>query len=160
MELHHSHGWAHLSLGDLGRMARMRKPHPYLSLRLMASLAGQIPGERLRPQVIDALLNQVQVLRERSPVIVDGFPSEPYHVTKLPSGAKLMCLEVPEDVRLERLEFRTQTTARRWNPDMGPGLRDHQLPFLLQEHASRVVKVSAAGHIEDIARNVLSIAIR
>lgn len=134
--LHAEHGWLHVSLGDLGRLARKRRVPREFGVRLMGALAGQIPGERLKPPLIDALLQEVERHRMERPVSIDGFPTEPFHLPLLPHGSLVIHLQVDEATRSFRLEQRSTTTARQWSAQAVPAPRDRDLPLILEQLGS------------------------
>jgi hypothetical protein len=108
------HGWRHLGVGDLGRLARRQRLPAGVSVRLMLALARSTPGEHIATSTASLLLEEVQAWRELAPVVVDGFPSLPEHVALLPTGSRVIHIYCEASRREQRLMARSEQTARRW----------------------------------------------
>lgn len=152
--LQDKHGWQHISLGDLGRLARSRRLPREFSVRLMGALGAQIPGARLSTKLVDALLDDIQRIRMVRPVSVDGFPCEPYHLSRLPLGSRVVHLHVAEELRLARLEHRSSTTVRQWSTHSSPAPRDRDLPLILEALRGRLIELDSAGPVHELAKKL------
>lgn len=108
------HQYLHVSLGNLGRLLRRRRIPKGYSLRFLRLLAAHEPGERMSSALIQALHSDVNTHNTQAPLVVDGFPAEPYHVTGLPAGCTVVHLTCPDDVRATRLIDREEETNRKW----------------------------------------------
>lgn len=157
--LHARHGWLHLSLGDLSRLARARRLPREFGVRLMGALAGQIPGERLKPQLISALLQEVERHRLERPVSIDGFPTEPYHLQLIQPDSRIVHLRTDDAVRNSRLEHRSVTTARQWTAQAAPAPRDRDLPLILEKlrESTFLHHLNADQPVENLAQLVLEL---
>lgn len=148
--LQKEHGFHHLSLGDIGRLARsMKIPREY-SLRFVTAMARQEPATPLSPKVVSLLLAEIEHLRQFSPVSIDGFPAEPSHVHQLPTRSLLVHVVVPENIRQERLVKRSQDTKRQWIPGLR-SYRDEALPVILTEASKLVLPVHNEGDCSQVA---------
>ena len=128
--LQSQHGWLHISMGNLGRLARsMRIPCEH-SIRFMTALSKQAPGQALTVEVVAQLLSEIERLRQSRPVSVDGFPSDPSHASLIPEKSTVMHIMVDELERETRLIRRAEETVRQWNPGQ-LSLRDQMLPSVL-----------------------------
>lgn len=111
-----SHGWFHISVGDLGRMARRYHHHDALPVRLMAEFAKSRPGVPISAMASELLSQAIGRISEKLPVVCDGFPSSPEHLDLLPPNSEIVWIQCDEDERARRLEMRAEETARRWTP--------------------------------------------
>lgn len=151
--LESDHGYKHLSLGDLGRLARKQKRAAEYSLRLMCMLSGQSPGDPLREELVDALLKDVERLRLTRPVSVDGFPAQSSHLALLPKDCAVVHLDVPQEVREARLQARSIMGPRKWTPGR-PSLRDAELSEVLRAGGQRIQTVDATADLATVVRGV------
>lgn len=148
------HGYRHLSLGDLGRLARARRSPEDCSLRLMCLLAGQTPDRPLRPELVTELLVNIDRMRLASPVSVDGFPSEPHHIDLMPERSVLVHLNVADHVRMARLIERSSNGPRKWTPGQHSA-RDERLGAVLAHARGIVVSVDADADSKTVVGQVL-----
>ncbi|MCO4087455.1 MAG: AAA family ATPase [Limnohabitans sp.] len=153
LEAHH--GFKHMSLGDLGRLARQRKTAGDFSLRLMCLLVAQKPNQPLGHHLVDALLRSIHDMRQRQPISVDGFPAEPDHLKLLPAGSTVINFDVPDDVREARLTNRSEHGPRKWVQG-GQSLRDASLPALLSEGAGEIQTIDAKVDPQAVIRQLLA----
>lgn len=123
--------WRHLSLGDIGRLARKNLRPSDVSLRLISCLAAHRPGETMPDQTCLAIANEVLAYSHAAPVVCDGFPIDANQLNYVPIGSKLILIQCSDDVRTQRLLERGVKTVRQWTPGNG-SVRDDGLPFLLQ----------------------------
>lgn len=129
-QLQRHHGYTHVSLGDLGRLARQSKYPCEHTLRFMTALASQEPGQPLRDRVVQVVLQEIDRLRQSGPVSVDGFPAEPTHIELLPTDGAIVHISLPEDMRENRLLRRASNTKRLWTPGQR-SIRDEQVPRIV-----------------------------
>lgn len=129
-------GFHHISLGDLGRMLRKHKLPKGYSLRFLRLLAGHTPGERLSEELVGALFHEINDKNRLYPVVVDGFPAEPYHVISLQPGSHLVELTCHEEERVRRLSQRSIETQRQWLPNI-VSRRDNQLRAVMEVSMER-----------------------
>lgn len=153
-----NHGWRHLSLGDLGRLARSRKLPREYSVRFMGHLASHPPGERLGRALIESMLSEINQHRQSRVMTIDGFPAEPYHMDLLPEGSRVVNLILPEEVRQSRLDQRSQNTARKWTQPERPTGRDQDLPIILERYAARIYPLDAQSTVPQLAQRLLQLA--
>ena len=111
-----AHGFRHMSLGDLGRLVRHRRVPRGYSLRFLRHLAAHTPGERMSPVLIEALLAEIVQINQHGPLVVDGYPAEPYQVLGLPDGSAVVHLVCSESERIARLTRRSEHSNRKWKP--------------------------------------------
>lgn len=123
-------GFRHISLGDLSRMLRRKQIPAGYPLRFLRMLAAHEPGERMASQLVVQLLEVIAEHSKHAPLVVDGFPAEPYQVLDIPLKSHIIELTCAEKTRTDRLENRSLETPRKWNPDMD-SRRDRQLKALL-----------------------------
>ncbi|MBS3912800.1 MAG: AAA family ATPase [Hydrogenophaga sp.] len=159
-KLQSEHNWMHISLGDLGRLARARRLPREHSVRFMGYLASQQPGERLNRSLIDSLLLEVENHRSHRLVSVDGFPAEPYHVGLLPPNSLLVHLTAPESTRTERLTKRGEATVRQWSNKSAGSQRDRDLPAILEHHREKILELDATEPVDTVVRRILALLYR
>lgn len=128
-QLAQHHGWRHISLGDLGRLARKNKRPNDVSLRLMVCMAAFRPGSDLPETTINAIVGEVTRNGHDRPVVCDGFPVKTEHIQRLPQGAIVIELVCNQQTRENRLAERESNTLRKWTPGL-PSIRDAALPDL------------------------------
>ena len=124
------HQWRHISLGDIGRLARKGMRPSDVSLRLMSCLASYRPGEEMPARTCKTIASEVTMHSHASPVVCDGFPVALDQIRFLPLGSKLIGVECSDVVREERLFERASKTVRQWVPG-NPSLRDQSLVSLI-----------------------------
>jgi len=151
------HGYRHISLGDLGRLLRSRRiPRDY-STRFLRLLAAHEPGERMAPDLIAALQTEIERHNALGPLVVDGFPTEPYHIMGLPAGCTVIHLHCDDQERARRLSHRSETTKRKWSDSM-ESRRDRQLQAVFDVAIERsdiaAAVVSAHPEPEAIAADI------
>ncbi len=157
------YGFHHLSLGDLGRLLRRRKIPSGYSLRFLRKLAAHEPGQRMARDFVESLHAEITVLAQHRPIVVDGFPAEPYHVAELPCSCTVVYLSCPEDIRLQRLAERGESTPRRWTPG-GVSSRDQQVGLVVEAAMQRtdvcVHQISTLSEPSAIASQIAGYALR
>jgi len=151
------HGYRHISLGDLGRLARSRQTPTDFSLRLMCLLAGQMPDRPLRHELVSELLVNIERMRKASPISVDGFPSEPHHIDLLPERSVLVYLMAADHVRTARLIERSSTGPRKWTPGQHSA-RDERLGAVLERARGIVESVDANADSGSVVGQVLALS--
>lgn len=126
-----ANGWAHISMGDLGRLARSGKRPSDISLPLIAELAAHYPGQRLSNRLVETLMLEVSKQAMQKPVICDGFPAHKDHLSVIPKSAQIIYVRCAQHVREARLDHRANQTQRKWTPGLSSE-RDRDLPALLK----------------------------
>lgn len=84
----------------------------------------------MAPDLIDALHSEIASFNQTRPLVVDGFPAEPYHVAGLPADSTVIHLTCHDDVRMQRLIERGEKTVRRWTQGE-TSRRDQQLGMVV-----------------------------
>ena len=152
------HKYRHLSIGDIGRLVRKRKMPAGYSARFLLLLAGHEPGERMSPRLVEALHAEIARQNAFGPLVVDGFPAEPYHVMDLPTGSTVIRLSCDEDERMKRLTHRSETTARKWNHETIDSRRDRQIEAVFEVAMERkeihVAEIQANPSPAEIATKI------
>ncbi|WP_234265159.1 AAA family ATPase [Hydrogenophaga sp. NFH-34] len=156
-QLQREHGYIHVSLGDLGRLARSMKFPSEHSLRFLVALAGQAAGQRLEPNVVQALRKEIERLRHVGPVSVDGFPAEAEHIALLPMGGAIVHITVPDSERETRLLHRASVTKRLWTPGQR-SLRDEAIPSIIDAALECQYPLWHIENTSGVERSVASIA--
>lgn len=156
--LESEYGWHHVSLGDLGRLARRHQLPRDFPLRFVALLSGHQPGTPLRNELVEAMLRHIEQRRGLTPVSVDGFPSDVSHVALLPRDAVVVHVTLNEEDREMRLEQRSQSSKRMWTKGVLSS-RDEALPVVLHAlNAGRQVhEVCNKGTLGEAVKGVLEI---
>lgn len=149
------HGWKHISLGDLGRLARKNQRPQEHSLRLMVALSRHRPGEPLAGALVQAILADIERIRSTQCLSVDGFPSEAAHLALLTAGSCIILVDATDETRETRLARRAELTNRQWTPGMASA-RDLALPDLIQAAASAGV-LSVVSNTGDLAAAVAAV---
>lgn len=135
-------GFQHLSVGDLGRLARRGRVPSNVPSTLMVLLARTTPGSILDDLTAEHLVAHLFTLRATGPVVVDGFPACPGHVKFLDDRCFVAHITLSEQERNDRLLERGKQTVRQWTPG-GSSARDQALEATLQaiKHALTVMPV-------------------
>jgi adenylate kinase family enzyme len=154
MQTHH--GWMHLSLGDLGRLARSRKTPGDISLRLMCLLAAHEPGEVISHKLALELLANLALLSKTKIISVDGFPSHPDHIAMLPQNAHVVHLHLDDEERIGRLIARGETSPRKWVPGKTSS-RDAALPDVVAAAGEMLMPINAQATVESLAQSLAGI---
>ncbi|MCW5260910.1 hypothetical protein D5045_12145 [Verminephrobacter eiseniae] len=156
------HGYRHISLGDLGRLLRRRRIPDGFTLRFLRLLAAHEPGERMSAKLVDALHGEIGQHNAHVPLVVDGFPAEPYQVMGLPAGCTLIHLTCPAPERMQRLAARSETTRRKWGADAAESRRDRQLGAVIeaaQERTDmRTLEIPNLGLPQQVAATIAALA--
>ncbi len=143
--LQSNRGWRHISVGDFARKARRREKLADVPLSLLAELARQDPQQRMSPRLVGLLLGFINSWNGQAPVVCDGFPSDPMHVSLLPPHARIIHVTCSE--RESRLKMRSETTRRLWTPG-APSRRDLALPLVLDAAGGMLQHLSNDADIE------------
>lgn len=144
-----AHGYFHISVGALGRLARRRQFVSDVPMRLQLLMSRHEPGTPLAGQAVDHLVDHV---RSRQRVVVDGFPGSTDHLAVLGDLElwSFVYVYTPKVIREARLMHRAEKTVRKWTPG-GLSARDLALPHLCREIRERTtlhVFNNAAHQIE------------
>lgn len=123
-----AHGYEHISIGTVARLARRNLNPSNIPGRLRILLARHVPGSPLDPLTVSELLDHI---RRRPRIVVDGFPATVEHLAAIGALEELRFVYVytPRQAREARLIVRAQTTPRGWQPG-GRSQRDIALPTL------------------------------
>lgn len=123
-----AHGYEHISIGAVARLARRNLNPSNIPGRLRIVLARHRPGSPLDPLAVSELLDHI---RSRPRIVVDGFPASVEHLAAIGALDELIFVYVytPRPAREARLIVRAQTTPRGWQPG-GRSERDIALPAL------------------------------
>ena len=152
-------GFKHISIGDLGRLLRKNKIPKGYSLRFLRLLAKHERGERMAPELIHGLMEEIKAVVHLRGVVVDGFPAEPMHVLSLPTGSTVVHLTCPEQERVQRLAHRSECTARKWHCGI-ESRRDEQVEAVFSvAQESRILRtqvIASEGDPQAIAGQVLA----
>lgn len=152
-------GFKHISIGDLCRLLHKRKIPTGYGLRFLRLLAKHERGERMSPELVDALIEEIKAVQHLRGVVIDGFPSEPLHVLSLPTGSTVVHLTCTEHEREQRLAHRSDCTARKWNCKI-ESRRDQQVQAVFsvarESQILRTAEIANEGDPEFIAGQVLA----
>lgn len=143
-----AHQWRHISLGDMGRLARKGMRPSDVSLRLISCLAAHRPGEAMPERTCLVISKELAAYSHVSPVVCDGFPIDPAQLSFLPAGSKIFVVECVDQVRERRLMERATKTVRQWTPGNG-SLRDQSLPLLVDAARSNGMLAGTICNDED-----------
>lgn len=116
-------GYKAVSVGDIGRLARKGRLPNDVPSTLMVLLARIRPGAIIDDATAKHLTSYLLMLRETSPVVVDGFPACANHVRHLDSDCLVAHITVSDGLRERRLSIRSEQTPRKWTPG-GVSARD------------------------------------
>lgn len=144
-QLASEHKYRHMSIGNLGRLVRKRKMPSGYSTRFLLLLARHEPGERMSPKLVESLHAEIARQNAFGPLVVDGFPAEPYHVMELPTGSVVIRLSCDEEERKKRLTHRSETTARKWD-ELIDSRRDRQMDAVFEVATER--KEIQVAHVQ------------
>lgn len=126
---HHliSHGYQHTSVGMLRRLAQASQFPSDVPAALMMAMRRERAGTAMSAPTAKKLLDYAT----QSPkAVLDGFPSCAEHVSMLPDDTVFCVVWTPAQLRLQRLEHRSDTTKRLWTPGLHSE-REASLPVLL-----------------------------
>lgn len=153
----------HVSVGDLGRIARRGLAPSDVPTRLLSCFSRHKPGTALSEQSSVLLVDYLRKLSATSTVSVDGFPSHPSHISLLPSNAQVWHVEVSDNLAREsRLAKRGELTKRQWVDGL-KSERDILLGDTLTEAGKCNVKIvnilndGEASDVVDRCRSLLEI---
>lgn len=125
------HGYQHISIGALRRLALRNKIPADIPARLLFLMARHVPGTPLPEPAVALLIDHMQ----RCPrIVVDGFPATVAHLAALGdlSEWSFVYAYAPRAARQSRLLARAETTPRGWVPGR-TSERDLALPALCRE---------------------------
>lgn len=143
-----AHGYRHISVGLLRRLAQSRQYPSDVPAGLIAAMGRERPGTLLslptaKRLVVHACSTALAVL--------DGFPASPAQIELLPPDTIFCVVWTPHAMRTERLESRAATTKRQWTPGRASE-RESALPHLIARVRSthRCVFVRNVGDVKHV----------
>ena len=130
-----AHGYEHISVGALGRLARKRQFVGNVPMKLQLLMLRHVPGTPLAGPAVDHLVEHV---RSCGRVVVDGFPGSIDHLAALGDLQlwSFVYVYAPKATRETRLIERAERTSRNWTPG-GHSERDLALPALCRDLRAR-----------------------
>lgn len=105
------HGYGHLSVGTLRRLARHNQFPSDVPYSFMAGLKRLQPGQTLPERLASDLIRHASSMQR---CVLDGFPASVDHLNLLPRDATIAVVWAPHQVRVSRLQERAEHTLRRW----------------------------------------------
>ncbi|MGE8451902.1 MAG: AAA family ATPase [Pseudomonadales bacterium] len=137
-------GYWHISIGALRRLAQKGMSPSDIPVRVMVMLRHADAGRPLPDSVAAAVIALAQT---RPRVVLDGLPSSPSHLPLLDENWRIVCVSVPEQLRIERLRMRAGQSARAWLAG-GTSARDLQLASVIECGGPRVERIDNSAGIE------------
>ena len=122
-----THGYQHTSVGMLRRLAQASQFPSDVPAALMMAMRRERAGTALSAPTGKKL---VDYATKAPRAVLDGFPSCVEHVAMLPDDTVFCVVWTPAQLRLKRLEHRSDTTKRLWTPGLHSE-REASLPVLL-----------------------------
>lgn len=122
-----AHGFQHTSVGMLRRLAQAGQ----FPLDVPAALMMAVRRERAGTPLSASTARKLVEYATRAPkAVLDGFPSCVDHIELLPAETLFCVIWTPAQLRLQRLERRSETTKRVWTPGLHSE-REAALPGLI-----------------------------
>jgi len=122
-----AHGFQHASVGMLRRLAQAGQFPSDVPVTLMMAMRRERAGTALSASTARKLIDYAT----RTPkAVLDGFPSCVEHIEFLPAHTIFCVIWTPAQLRLQRLERRSETTKRVWTPGLHSE-REAALPGLI-----------------------------
>lgn len=122
-----AHGFQHASVGMLRRLAQAGQFPSDVPAALMMAMRRERAGTALSTPTARKLVEYAI----RAPrAVLDGFPSCVEHIDLLPAETIFCVIWTPAQLRLQRLERRSETTKRVWTPGLHSE-REAALPGLI-----------------------------
>jgi dephospho-CoA kinase len=122
-----AHGYQHTSVGMLRRLAQASQFPADVPAALMMAMRRERAGTAMSAPTAKKLVDYAT----KAPIgVLDGFPSCVEHVAMLPDDTVFCVVWTPAQLRLQRLEHRSDTTKRLWTPGLHSE-REASLPVLL-----------------------------
>lgn len=122
-----AHGFQHTSVGMLRRLAQTSQFPSDVPAALMMAMRRERAGSAMSAPTARKLVDHVG---KASKAVLDGFPSSVEHLALLPADTVFCLVWTPAQLRLQRLEYRSDTTKRLWTPGLHSE-REAALPMLL-----------------------------
>lgn len=148
-----AHGYQHTSVGMLRRLAQASQFPADVPASLMMALRRERAGRQMSEATAVKL---IEYAGKASKPILDGFPSSVDHIRLLPPDAVFCLVWTPAQLRLQRLQHRSDTTNRIWTPGLHSE-REATLPLLLATLRStrRCIFISNAASRDVAAAKML-----
>lgn len=118
-----AHGYHHISVGTLRRLAANNQYPSDVPYPLMAMLRRSPAGRPLLDETVAKLLAHAHEFRN---CVIDGFPASCSHVDMLPKDSVLGYVWAPKLSLGDRLTLRATQTVRQWTPGRASA-REEQL---------------------------------
>lgn len=131
-----SQGAKHISVGLMRRLAAAGQMPADIPASLMAAIRRAKPGAVLSCDVATKLLRFAASFEH---CVLDGFPSTYAHIDMLPPAAIVGVVWTPYELRLARLNKRSDTSKRIWTPGR-PSEREQSLAGVIK-HARAIRRV-------------------
>ena len=128
-----SHGYQHISVGALRRLAKHNEYPSDVPVQLIAALR-RAPRDAAMP--MDVVRKLLAFAAQFPQTVIDGFPVESSHLELLPHEAVVGLVWTPARSRESRLLERNESSSRIWTPG-GHSLRDQKLPALIRAARAR-----------------------
>lgn len=147
------HGFRHTSVGILRRLAQSSQFPGDVPAALMMAMRRERAGSAMSTPTARKLVDYATNV---SKAVLDGFPSCVEHLALLPADTVFCVVWTPAQLRLQRLEHRSDTTKRVWTPGLHSE-REATLPVLLStlRRSRRCIFVSNASTREAAVAEML-----
>lgn len=122
-----AHGFQHTSVGMLRRLAQASQFPTDVPATLMMAMRRERAGNAMSVPTARKLIDYAE---KPLKAVLDGFPSSVEHIDLLPVDTVFCIVWTPSQLRLQRLEHRSDTTKRLWIPGLHSE-REAVLPALI-----------------------------
>jgi len=122
-----AHGYQHTSVGTLRRLAQAAQFPSDVPAALMMAMRRERAGSPMSASTARKLVDYASKAHK---AVLDGFPSCVEHIALLPADTLFCVVWTPAQLRLQRLEHRSEITKRVWTPGLHSE-REATLPVLL-----------------------------
>ena len=152
-----AHGYKHLSVGLLRRLAGSNQYPADIPASLMLAFRRAQPGVALATDVSQKLLRYASSFDR---CVLDGFPASTEHLALLPDLTIVGVVWAPKSVREARLQQRSESTKRIWTPGQF-SQREQSLAHLIrsarQTHRTFFISNAMSGPdgVDRITNNIL-----
>jgi dephospho-CoA kinase len=138
-----AHGFQHTSVGMLRRLAQASQFPSDVPAALMMAMRRERAGTAMSTPAAKKLIDYATKAPKG---VLDGFPACVEHIALLPADTVFCVIWTPAQLRLQRLEHRSDTTKRLWTPGLHSE-REVALPLLLStlRRTRRCIFVSNAS---------------
>lgn len=131
-----AHGFVHLSVGMLRRLASAKQFPSDVPPSLMIAMGRAKPGAPLQHDIAERLIKHAAALPN---CVIDGFPASVEHLDLLPPETRFALVWTPKLERERRLIARAQQTQRQWTPGRGSAREESLASVLYAIQSSRHV---------------------